>query len=678
MQADVAAIEAARGAPRRERWRPLGTAVAVAIAFGIAEWAGFSRAGSYVAQGADGRTLVGIAVLYGLAGLACGVVASGLGRFASRPGAAVGLPLAALVVLAVARSAGGWRVGLAALALGLLVFRGLVRGSARWPALARPAPWWLGVGAGLSLLLLASAPAAADGFGRAAALAFGVVGLAAVALAVLRSSGGATLGGLVALAAVVCAGWLGVRIPRPPTAATPPPDAASVLMVTIDTLRADRVGAYGYAPARTPNLDGLAAQGTLFAQTVAPTVFTGPSHASILTGRELEHHGVLLNKVKLPESVPTLADVLGRAGWATAAFVSSFTTQDSACGLPSRSATWDDDLSEFRWFPWLAYRMVLFRELERALTAWGLDFTPLYRPGADTTDAALAWLERNGERPFFVWVHLFDPHLPYRPPDAFRSDADRAYRGPATGAWYRLDAAQRAEILRTPGAVEHMRSLYDAEIAYADAQLGRLVEAARSAAPGGRLVVVATSDHGEPMGEHDLFWFRDLYDDTLLVPLVIAAPGGRAGARIVSQVRLIDVAPTVLDLLGVEPAPAVDGRSLAPALRGEALPAPAPAFSAVHVSREENDRPRSSVRTGGWKLLRRERGWHGGSWQAPRLELYDLRTDRGELDDLSARADTVAARLSALLEGRAAGAEAVELDLSDVERARLRELGYVR
>jgi len=287
--------------------------------------------------------------------------------------------------------------------------------------------------------------------------------------------------------------------PGPPAAAVVP---RHVLLVTIDTLRADRVGAYGYAKARTPHLDRLAADGLRADSAFATAPVTLPSHASVLTGRYPPAHGARHNGVALPEGTVTLATALKTAGFATGAFVSAFPL-DRRFGLAAGFDVYGD-----RW-------------------ARGADGRPAdERPGQLTVDDALVWRGAAGDARTFLWVHLFEPHAPYGDASTGRAVGDR----------------------------------YDDEIAEADRQVGRLLDGLGAARA--ETLVVVTADHGEAFGEHgEIGHSLFVYDTTLRVPLILQGPGAARG-RVAHPVSLVDVAPTVLAWLGV-PAPPMDGQVIA-------------------------------------------------------------------------------------------------------------------
>ena len=381
---------------------------------------------------------------------------------------------------------------------------------------------------------------------------------------------------------------------------------ASVLLVTIDTLRADHVGAYGAKTGATPHLDGLAARGTVFEEALASVPLTLPSHASILSGREPPHHGVHLNgRAIFPADAPTLATVLKGRGYATAAFVAAYVL-DRRFGLARGFDLYDDHVERRG-----AGASVLESERSCAVVA----------------TAAEEWIGRQAG-PFFAWVHFYEPHAPYDPPSPYR---DQQSGRP-----------------------------YDGEIAAADACLGRVVAAAEARAAG-RLVVAATSDHGEALGEHgELTHGFFVYQSTLRVPLVLAGAGVPASRR-TAPARAVDVMPTLLARVAV-PAPAgLDGADLLGPTRG------AEAYA-------ETQYPE----TMGWAGLRALRVGALKYIDAPRPELYDLGADPGETRNLAGARGADVERLKRGLDALRATERAAVSTADDPEIAeKLRALGYV-
>jgi len=423
----------------------------------------------------------------------------------------------------------------------------------------------------------------------------------------------AALAASVAIAGAV--GFWGLRTARRPA-------HPNVLFVTVDTLRADHVGSYGYAAAQTPALDALAARGLRFehATTVAP--LTLPAHSSLMTGTFPGFHGVRDNGgFYLGDDQTTLATVLRAHGYRTGGFVSAFVL-DHRWGIAQGFDRYYDD------FDLAKYRVDA-----------GLD--AVQRPGSEVVSKAIEWLDQDAAQPFFAWAHLYEPHAPYDPPEPIRG------RFPPT-----------------------MIGAYDGEIATADIQIGRLIDHLASAARLDNTVVVVLGDHGESLGEHgeDQHGFF-VYDADIRIPLIVAGPG--APARVVSDtVRIVDVMPTVLQLIGIEIPKTVQGRSLLPLARGERLDL---------VAMSETWYPRHHY---GWSELTSIRDGRYHFIAAPRRELYDTQSDPGELHDIAAanttRADALERALRAFVAQTAAthGSAAPRPVEPEVEE-RLRSLGYV-
>ncbi len=422
------------------------------------------------------------------------------------------------------------------------------------------------------------------------------------------------------IALALLAAAAGCRRDGAPSAA--PAERPNVLLVTIDTLRADHLGCYGRQAAMTPTIDALARRGVRFATAVAHAPLTGPSHASILTGRTPLGHGFRNNSgFVLAPAVSTAAEDFRQAGYRTAAFVSGFPL-DRRFGFDRGFDTYDDHLPRGN-------------DLRR---------TPYVERTADaTTGAVLRWLQPSSHppgqpRPWFLWVHYYDPHAPYEPPAADLAERFRA----------------------TP---------YDGEVAFVDRELGRLFEALATTREMDHTLVLLTSDHGESLGEHgEATHGIFIYDATLRVPWVMAGPGVPAGGVPRTIVRSIDVLPTLLDYAGLPPRPAVDGRSVRAAAEGRDLE-DAPAYAeSLYPQMELGWAPLHSWRTAGLKYI-----------EAPHPELYALDTDASEtinrIGEQPARAAELRRRLGAAMRQRPPSAAAAVVDPTTMER--LRALGYV-
>ncbi len=399
-------------------------------------------------------------------------------------------------------------------------------------------------------------------------------------------------------------------------------EKGDVILITIDTLRADRLGCYGYRQIETPNIDALARDGVLFADAVVPVPLTLPSHASILTGTYPPYHGVhdFMGKGLDPQHA-TLAEAFKAGGWKTAAFVSAFVL-DSTWGLDQGFDHYFDNfnLEEYQ----------------------GINPGLIQRRASETIDKALEWLERN-QGPAFVWVHLFDPHSDYNPPEPFRS--------------------------------RYRRSPYDGEVAYTDQQLGRLFGYLKQSGRYDNAVIALLSDHGESLGEHgesEHGFF--IYDATIKIPFIIKPPARLklAGRRIATQVSSVDLAPTLLQLAGIssDALPAAQGRRLLSLMSGK----PAPVTSTY----AESFYPRNSF---GWHELKAVRNGRYKYIEAPRPELYDLERDPGERENIYQKQRALAARLRqelAALEQRFSGKSGASAEgVSPEALERLQSLGYI-
>src|SRR4051794_1457939 len=445
------------------------------------------------------------------------------------------------------------------------------------------------------------------------------------------------LGSGFLLLAVLCGSCRGGSGPALPPLAGGALRGANVLLVTIDTLRADHVGAYGSALGATPTLDRFAAEGLRFDVAHAHVPMTLPSHTTIMTGLYPTTNGVHDNgSFRYDGSKPTLAGELKRAGYRTAAFVGAFVL-DARFGLNAGFDLYDDRVQGSS-----ANLEIVQRSAEAVLApafAWIAENPePKNREPKNENENENA--ERRtpnaAPRPWFAWVHVYDPHEPYTPPE--------------------------------PYASRYAQDPYSGEIAYADASLGAFVDRLRAAHALDRTLVVIASDHGESLGDHGerthgLF----AYESTLRVPLIVWAPGSIAPRVVAAPARLVDIMPTIADLVGA-PIGSTDGRTLRPLAGGEQAEDPGSYFEALNANLTRNWAPLKGLLRGGLKLV-----------DLPLPELYDLNADPGEAHNLYAaqrdRARDLESRLDRLNAGATAAPPAGPLD-SEAE-ARLRSLGYV-
>ena len=399
----------------------------------------------------------------------------------------------------------------------------------------------------------------------------------------------------------------------------------NVVLLTLDTLRADRVHCYGYQSGATPALDALAAGGVRVADAVSVVPVTLPAHSTIMTGDYPPRHGVRDNGTyRLTAQQVTLAERLKAEGYSTAAFVAAFVL-DGRYGLDQGFDVYDDEIAPEH-------------------GASGAEPLNPQRPGNVVVDAAVQWLEAHQEagsdRPFFTWIHLFDPHTPYAPPEPFRT--------------------------------RYARNLYDGEVAFLDHQVGRFVDKLRELSLLDKTIIAVVGDHGEGLGDHDESTHSLLiYESTIRIPMIFNSPGIIRGGQVVDGrvAAIIDVVPTLLDLLGIA-AGEHDGESL--------LNRAADADRAVYV---ETLAPKLNH---GWSPLYALRRHHDKYIDAPTPEYYDLRSDPGELHNLwadrHAEPEVLAEHLAALMESHArfehVGEVVEDLDRDTIEK--LAALGYVR
>ena len=419
------------------------------------------------------------------------------------------------------------------------------------------------------------------------------------------------------LTAALCFVAAAVVLSAPSSAQAP---RTSLLLVTLDTVRADHLGSYGFKAANTPVMDRLAREGIRFADATSHAPITGPAHAGILTGLYPARYGIRDNAATpLPPEAVTLAEVLKGAGYRTGAFIGSFVL-DRAYGFDQGFDVFD---AEFKGF-----------DPRARLNA--------ERPATAVVERATAWLRTLPQgQPFFAWVHLYDAHSPYTPPPHFEKlFKDRPY---------------------------------DGEIAAVDQAIGSVIALLEERGQLERTVVVAIGDHGEGLGEHGedthgVF----LYDSVLRIPWLMRLPGKvRAGTVIGEQVRTIDLLPTVLDAVQVTVPRDLDGESLLEVVRGRSRLDPPPAYTETYYPKLHYGWSElRAVRVGDWKFI-----------EAPRAELYSLRNDPGEKVDVVSRQGGLASRLGAELSGIASAwsqlpeRAAPAPDRETLER--LRSLGYV-
>lgn len=393
----------------------------------------------------------------------------------------------------------------------------------------------------------------------------------------------------------------------------------NLLVITLDTTRADRLGCYGYQGALTAAMDSVASEGVLFDHAYTSAPLTLPAHASLFTGLYPPEHGVITNgRARYAASNKTLADLLSESGYQTAAFVASFVL-DSRFGLDRGFEVYDDDIRD---------------------TSHHDDLLHRERNGSAVVNSALVWLERRSPGPFCCWVHLYDPHAPYQShSDQF---SDRFAGRP-----------------------------YDAEVAYVDHQIGRLLRFLKETGQDANTVVVVVGDHGEGLGDHvEENHGYTLYNSTQRVPLIIKDPRQKsAGHRYAAPVSVVDVLPTLCDILGQRTPKGISGRSLFAALQGGPVD-PILCYSATDDPfLQEGWCPQRSLVSDRWKYIR-----------TTKPELYDLETDPGEMQNLAATHEAKLLEMEGALATMERGMtrqSSQSVQLSEQERRTLQSLGYL-
>lgn len=400
---------------------------------------------------------------------------------------------------------------------------------------------------------------------------------------------------------------------KAPQEASSSRESRNALLITVDTLRADRLECYGYRLIETPAINRLAAEGVLFKHTITPVPLTLPAHCSILTGLYPPATGVRdQSGFTLSPAHTTVAEQFKAAGYDTAAFVAA-SVVNRAGGLAQGFDVYSD--------------LSMTSENERR--------------GDLVIDEALKWMALPERRTFFAWIHLFDPHTPYDPPDPYRR--------------------------------QYQDRLYDGEVAYVDSLIGKLLTAMKLQDLERNTVVVFTSDHGESLGEHgEQTHGFFLYDSTLRVPLIVRDPQSEAKNKVVSEpVRSIDIAPTLLELLGFSVPAWMEGASLTVFLKGQSEASPRVAYSESYFPYYHFEwSPLLAMRSGSLKFIR-----------APRAELYDLSMDPGETQNILSEKNSEAAAMAAQLQREYLAGSALHPPGTgtgdNATEARLRSLGYI-
>lgn len=429
-----------------------------------------------------------------------------------------------------------------------------------------------------------------------------------------------------------------------PSAEAPPlPKMRNLVLITLDTTRADFLTCLGGDPRITPNLDALAARSCLFTSAMSETNVTNPSHLTILSGLPAIRHGILNNESKMPEDLDTLAAAFQRAGFKTAGFAA----------IPHVG-------------PKLGWK--------------GFDTLPAPPPqgrASQITARAASWLEQNRDGPFFMWVHYFDPHMLYTPPPDIRS---KFYPGdPTAGDGPPIQSHRYFRKHKGVGSwlgdardPDYPRALYAGEIHFMDREIGKLMAAIERAGLSDDTMIVAVADHGESMEEHEIFYNHlGLYEQQLRIPLIIHVPG-LAPRRIGVPVSTLDIAPTVAEALNIELGHPVPGLSLVTLLAGgsDVKAERRKTFVHQHVNNSA-----VAVRDGDWKLIWPIKSTYHEVSDAP--QLFNLRDDPGELTNLAPTQEARVDRMRKTIEPWIRLKQMKKTQTMDEEvLQKLRQLGY--
>ena len=426
--------------------------------------------------------------------------------------------------------------------------------------------------------------------------------------------------------------WLILRLEKSPAArleklwSESDVEKPNVILLTLDTLRADHLACYGYPDVRTPNLDSLARRGVLFEQAVTNSPLTLPAHCSILTGMYPTYHGVRINgNTALNDEQMTIAEVLSAQDYQCGAFIGAFVL-DGRWGLKQGFQHYDDqfDLKKYK----------------------HIDLGAVQRPGNEVIDAALDWLDEQKSTPFFAWIHLYDPHTPYEPPEPYLSEY-----GP-----------------------RGLAGLYDGEIAFMDEQIGRCLSWLEDNGLDESTILILVGDHGEGLGSHgEGTHGYFIYDYAIHVPLIIVTPFEvLGGVRVSSQVRVVDIFPTLMEIAAVTLPAETHGRSLLPLMFR-------PQKEEDRFAYAESMSPNLQF---GWSSLHSLRTTQYKYIDTPKAELFDLTRDPGEQTNLLQQYPDIAREmkdtLDRLMEETSRGAptpQAANLDKETIEK--LSALGYI-
>ncbi|HEX5416053.1 MAG TPA: sulfatase-like hydrolase/transferase [Chloroflexota bacterium] len=437
------------------------------------------------------------------------------------------------------------------------------------------------------------------------------------------------------------------------SAVVAPAPQPNVLLVTIDTLRADRIGAYGFGPAHTPVLDQLAREGVRFDHAICQLPQTDPSHTAMMTGLYASTSGVRVHMTdKLRAGAQTAATIFQSAGYQTAGFYSWLSLDGRYCGLDQGFQTYEGYVfDDSKWtasspnaplaanFQDLRSQVSIVKTTDVNPGAYA-DYELVFDGRSDVTNQAVfAWLDSHaGLGPFFLWIHYFDCHVPYAPPAGYDHIWGLNYQGNIDGAFTTLGDLYSGKLQATPADIARIQELYQGEIAFVDAQLGQLLARLNGLGIKDQTIIAVTGDHGESFGEHG-DWLHGLkvFESEIRVPLLLRYPSRLpAGTRVSAPAQHIDVLPTLLELSGLSAKQPIQGTSLLPVIGPDT-----DASSRVAFTELANEAFVSVLTWGDWKLIRNNAN--------DQLQLYNLNLDESEQQNLAGDQLKITAELHARL-----------------------------
>jgi arylsulfatase A-like enzyme len=429
---------------------------------------------------------------------------------------------------------------------------------------------------------------------------------------------------------------------------SPEEEKPNILLITIDTLRSDYLGCYGNPVVKTPHIDQVAKEGVLFSQAITHIPITGPSHTSLMTSLLPRTHEVKINGIPYQKENITLAELMRSHGYRTAAFVSAYPLKSYNSGLHRGFDMYNDSFSYLD-----SHEALLLVQFFNHL---GLLYGGLEQRAEETNKKALRWLEDNYGKPFFLWIHYFDPHYPYDPLPPY----DTFYQ-------------DKKGITKN----DRQKALYAGEISYTDEHIGKLINQLKKLKVLDDTLLIITADHGEGLGEHDYYYDHSeyLYEPLIKIPLIMRYPPLLPKNKIIEkQVQIIDIMPTVISIAGIHTNHQLFGRNLLSLMNENFVELKALTYALVETFEPEASTDRTAIRTNEWKLIVNSEGQE---------EFYNLIDDPDELVNLNNKESVIKQEFNEKLRGIISSIPQSEdnVTASDIDQERLKKLkslGYLQ